>query len=135
MDHHDRAGSTTSFATETLLKQGSVPEEIKHVFRRTVGRMKSAEQVLWREVAARMTLDALGITPEVINVTDGMQRRKYVDYERVVNSARRWLTSNRDAQDADEVFFICDVDIAPVRRAIAALPKLVEPANLATRGE
>lgn len=123
-----QTGSLTSLATETLLKQSTVPMEIKHAFRRTVGFMQSSEQMLWREVAARMTLDALGITPEAITVFEGMEKANYKRFERTVLDARAWF--ERKQRDSELVFELSGVDSRPVRRVIDALPALMAPENL-----
>jgi hypothetical protein len=123
-----QTGSITSLATETLLKQASVPEGVKHTFRRTVGCMKSSEQMLWREVAARMTLDALGITPEVITIFEGMEKANYKRFEKTVLDARAWF--ERKQRDSELVFELAGVDSRPIRRVIELLPVLVPPRDL-----
>ncbi len=119
--------STSALAVETLLRSNMVPDTIKIVFRRTVGQMKTAEEMLWREVAARMTLDALGITPEAIKVFDGMSKQRYDAYARTVREARRWFLSRFESADADEVFSLWNGDVFPVRNEIAKLGPVVAP--------
>lgn len=123
-----QTGSATSLATETLLKQTGISEDIKRAFRCTVGHAKSVEQMLWREVAARMTLDALGITPEVITIFEGMDRANYKRYERTVMEARIWF--GRKPRDSEMVFELAGVDDVPVRRAVLALPPLEAPKHM-----
>ncbi len=125
---HKQTGSITSLATETLIKQAGIPEEAKAAFRRTVGYAKSVEQIMWREVAARMTLDALGITPEVITIFEGMEKANYKRFEKTVTEARVWFA--RKQRDSELVFELAGVDAAPVKRVIAALPPLRAPKNL-----
>ncbi|MDR5729856.1 MAG: hypothetical protein RB191_20785 [Terriglobia bacterium] len=120
-----QTGSITSLATETLAKQSGVPATVRMAFVRTVGHATSGEQMLWREVAARMTLDALGITPEVITVSDRMDMANYRRYAKVVCDARVWF--GRKQRDSELVFELAGVDMAPVRRAILALPPLKVP--------
>lgn len=125
-----QTGSTTSLATEILLKQPMVPEAIKRVFRHAVGGALSSDEMLWREVASRMTLDALGYTPETINVKDGMEERRFDNYRRTVNAARRWFMSRYEQADSDAVFEFCGIDITPVRSHVASLAPVVVPATL-----
>ena len=123
-----QTGSITSLATETLAKQSGVPATVRKAFVRTVGHATSGEQMLWREVAARMTLDALGITPEVITVSDGMDMANYRRYAKVVMAARRWFGPRLSSfENSEMVFSLAGVDSAPVRRAILALPPLKVP--------
>lgn len=110
--------------------QPEVPEEAKRPFRRTLGNISSNEEQMWREVAARMTLDALGFTPEVINVTDGMDKWRYSYYRGTVAKARTWFKSAKDREDRMTVFDLCGVELEPVQRCIASLPPITEPAFL-----
>lgn len=125
MEERKHSGSSTSLATETLVKQTFLPEEVRRPFVRSVGYALSTEQMLWREVAARMTLDACGVTPETINVTDEMDKYRYARYRRAVLSARSWFMSSRT--DSDMVFEMAGVDIFPVRMAVSRLPALTAP--------
>ena len=84
--------------------------------------------MMWREVAARMTLDALGITPEVITIFEGMEKANYKRFEKTVMEARNWFA--RKQRDSELVFELAGVDAAPIKRVVAALPPLRAPKNL-----
>lgn len=122
--------SSSAFAVETLLKSDPIPEAIKHSFRRTVGRMQSGEEVLWREVSARMTLDAFGITPECTRVFDGMSAYKFSCYRKVVMEARNWFLSRFEAADAEQVFERWGGDLEKVRALVRSLGAVCEPQNM-----
>ena len=120
-----RRGSITSLATELVIMQDGIPDVIRRAFRRTVGHATCMEQMLWREVAARMTLDALGITPEVITVRPDMDKAVYTRYAKAVNEARDWFT--RKQRDSELVFELAGVESAQVRPTIEALAPLAVP--------
>lgn len=62
--------------------------------------------MLWREVAARATLDALGYT----GITDQPSL-----HDRMVSAARNWF---RFVGDAREVFVMAGVDLDEVREGV-----------------
>lgn len=119
--------ANTGLSTETIARHLGVPGEVKRPFIRSIGHAKSMEQMLWREVAARMTLDALGITPDAVRIFDGMARSDYKVYARAVTEARVWF---RKRKDPELVFEMAGVDIGPVQEAVLKLAPLVEPRNL-----
>jgi hypothetical protein len=122
--------STSGLAVETLLKSDVIPEKIKHSFRRTVGCMQSGEEVVWREVSARMTLDAFGITPECTRVFDGMSAYKFTCYRKIVMEARTWFTSRFEAVDCEEVFVRWGGNLDTVRAFVRNLEAVTEPQNM-----
>jgi hypothetical protein len=110
----------SSYAMETLQKHTDLPHSIRRAFLMPDSQMLTSEIMLWREVAARATLDAFGLTPEVVTITDSMRQDKLFAYCRVVTDARKWF----DTQDADDVFELAGFDVKPVRAEIVKLPKL-----------
>lgn len=127
--------SSSALAVETLLKAKTLPDSVKLSFRRSIGNLHSTEEIMWREVAARMTLDAFGITPEATKIFDGMNEARFKSYQRTVQDARRWFRSKFEAADADEVFALWNGDIDPVRRAVLALAPMRAPAIMRKKGE
>lgn len=119
--------SVSSLTVETLLKTPTIPEIIRAMFLKSVGQMRTNEEVMWREVAARLTLDAFGVTPEATRVFDGMDAIKFNRYRDVVKSARRWFTKRQNADDVAEVFGCWNGDAELVLREVAALPPLQIP--------
>lgn len=120
--------TNTNLATETLVRHDRLPDEARRAFRRTIGHAKSMEQMMWREVAARLTLDAFGITPEAVNIFDGMDKSSYKEYARAVVEARVWFRKRQDSELVFELAGVYDFEI--VRNAVMALPPLVEPKNM-----
>jgi len=123
--------TVTSLSTEIIARQDDLPEAIKRAFTRTVGRAKSCEQMMWREVAARMVLDAYGLTPETVRVYDGMDRFRYARYRTAVLSARAWFRDS--GEDVEQVFDMAGVELAPVLGSIRMLPPLLVPKSLGGR--
>lgn len=125
-DHTTR--TVTSLATEVIARQDGLPDAVKIPFIRSIGRVKSAEQVMWREVAARMVLDAFGVTPETTSVYEGIDRYRYARYERTVNQARAWF--ERHATDVETVFDMAGVDLYPIKGALNKLKPMVPPRSI-----
>jgi len=117
--------TVTSLAVEIIARHESLPEDVKTPFLRSVGRAKSTEQMLWREVAARMVLDAFGITPETTTVYDGMEYYRYKRYEKTVNNARAWFRNS--GADVEQVFEMAVVDLGPILGALNELRPLTPP--------
>ena len=120
--------TVTSLSTEIIARQDTLPEDIKRPFLRAVGRAKSTEQMLWREVAARMVLDAFGLTPETTTIYDGMDRFRYARYRRAVLAARAWFRDS--GEDVEQVFDMAGVELAPILGEISRLPPLPIPASV-----
>lgn len=117
--------TVTSLATEIVARHETIPAHVKKPFLRSVGRAKTTEQMLWREVAARMVLDAFGITPETTVVYDGIDRYRFARYRTAVLSARAWFRDS--GADVEQVFEMAGVDLGPIIGAIDALPPLPVP--------
>lgn len=137
-DDATRIVTSTGLATEVLLKNTAlIPEEVRKAFRLSLGTLTCAEEAMWRDVAARATLDAFGVIYEGAKVKAGMHFRDWLGYARIVTDARQWFTT-MDAFDtmgvtAALVFQIANVDLKPVQRAVEALAPLQEPADLQGR--
>jgi hypothetical protein len=93
----------------------TVPAEIKKVFRLS-SEPVSPEERLWRERAARMTLDALGYT----NLTV-----KPLEHNETVRYARRWFRQlfvdhpdPKQADDAEGTFESGGIAFCRVKRAV-----------------
>jgi hypothetical protein len=100
----------------------TVPMSIKRAFRRA-GIPTSGEERLWRERAARMTLDALGHT----NLTV-----KPHDHNETVRYARRWFRGIYDDMDdpkmvdnAAATFDYGGIDFPDVKRAVLSITPIV----------
>lgn len=70
------------------------------------------EETLWREVALRMTLDALGFTGTTDDATA---------HDKLVRESRIWFKVNPD-EDAQTVFDLAGIDFSPVRNHILEAP-------------
>ena len=84
-----------------LLHNPKIPDRVRHAFSQAIV-SRSAEQILWREVAARHTLDAFGIVGQ--------------DEEVAVVEARSWFENCYD--DVILLFEFAGVDSAPVVKAL-----------------
>ena len=101
-----------------------IPERIKRAFT-SGGVLQTPEQELWRERAARMTLDALGFT----NLT--VKKR---EHNEVVTYARRWFRGFYDdpaddtpVDNVEATFDYAGVALVPVRESVLEIkPKLFE---------
>lgn len=90
-------------SVNTLTETGIIPREIKKAFI-TAPPAVSPEEMLWRNVAARMCLDAYGTT---LVKTD-------FEHGQVIRQARRWFRS----QYADDVFSMAGIDFARVLKQV-----------------
>ncbi len=86
-------------SSNTLTESDVVPNEIKKAFI-TAPIPVSPEETLWRNVAARLCLDAYGTT---LVKTD-------FEHGQVIRQARRWFRS----QHAEDVFSMAGIDFARV---------------------
>lgn len=84
---------------DDVLQAESIPEAVKRAFWLADPPLCN-EQILWREVAARLILDAVGMTPSW-EANDDMAHR------RVVFEARQWLRD--ESEDVREVFDLAGV--------------------------
>lgn len=101
-----------------LAQISTVPAPIKKAFR-TAEDPLCGEERLWRERAARMTLDALGHT----NLTV-----KPHDHNAAVRYARRWFRGMINTDGAPETFDAAGVVFGPIRTAVLATsPILFDP--------
>ncbi|MDR5729577.1 MAG: hypothetical protein RB191_19345 [Terriglobia bacterium] len=87
-----------------LLHNPRIPKEVRHAFAQAIV-SSSAEQVLWREVCARHTLDAFGIAG--------------VDEAEDIVAARGWFKNNYD--DVLLAFEYAGVNHEPVVKALEKL--------------
>jgi hypothetical protein len=94
-----------------------VPEPIRRAFT-LVEDPSCPEEALWREVATRMVLDALGYTGS----TDDMGT-----HNKLVREARIWFRMM--TRDVGMVFDLAGIDPAPVREYILSM----EPAYLSPK--
>lgn len=90
-------------SVNTLIDADVIPREVKKAFV-TASDPESAEVTLWRNVAARMVLDAYGTTAVKTDFEHGQ----------TIRLARRWLWS----RSADEVFSMAGIDIARVLKQV-----------------
>jgi hypothetical protein len=104
----------------------TVPRPIKRAFW-TAEETVTGEERLWRERAARMTLDALGHT----NLT-----MKPLDHNNTVRYARRWFrqiyasSEVPEEDDAEATFWCAGIVFDTVRNAVLAeSPILFEPGD------
>lgn len=95
-------------STRRLAQITTVPMPIKKAFR-DASPTVSCEERLWRERAARMTLDALGYT----NLTV-----KPHEHNTTVRYARRWFRFGLLDDSAEATFDAAEVRVAPVRAAV-----------------
>lgn len=123
--------SQTSLATEAIIKRPDIPTEIRGCFRRSLGCATSGEDMLWREVAARLTLDALGILTSATAPYEGMDRSQFHRYKRDVEQARHWFLHQKI--DCVEVFAMGNVDLDPVVHVVKLLPPVRVPTVLASK--
>lgn len=84
-----------------LLHNPLIPERVRHAFAQAIV-SRSAEQVLWREAAARHVLDAFGIVGQ--------------DEVFAIQEARDWFENCYD--DVHLLFEYAGVDPAPVVKAL-----------------
>lgn len=84
-----------------LLHNLNVPERVRHAFSQAIV-SRSSEQILWREAAARHTLDAFGIVGQ--------------DEEFAIKEARDWFENCYD--DVHLLFEYAGVDPEPVVKAL-----------------
>jgi hypothetical protein len=89
-----------------LLHNQKIPKEVRHAFSQAIV-SRSAEQILWREVAARHTLDAFGIVGQ--------------DEASDMIEARDWFENCYD--DVHLLFEFAGVDPIPV---VACLVKFLK---------
>ena len=101
-------------STRRLAMIKAVPMSVKNVFR-TAEEASTPEERLWRERAARMTLDALGYT----NLTV-----KPWEHNEAVRYARRWFRGmfedGPDSDSATATFDSASVLFVTVRDAVLA---------------
>jgi hypothetical protein len=76
-------------------------------------RPSCGEQVLWREVAARAVLDALGVTPPLRNNRSPYERAT------VIAEAQRWFRHHE--RNVEEVFYMAGMKYEPVQRKLLEL--------------
>jgi hypothetical protein len=91
-------------SSNTLSESDIIPREIKKAFV-TAPTAISPEETLWRNVAARMCLDAYGTT---LVKTD-------FEHGQVIRQARRWFRS----QHAEDVFSMAGIDFARVVKQVS----------------
>lgn len=96
-----------------LVECKDVPESARRAFG-IAARPNSAEESLWRDVAARMVLDACGYT----NFSKA-DKGDYREHLKVMGEAHNWFRN--DASEVEEVFDMANVDHEPVMRAILTL--------------
>lgn len=85
----------------------SLPEPVQRAFT-LVSPPSCPEELLWREVAMRATLDALGHTGTTDDATA---------HNKLVREARVWFRMNVEG-DAETVFSLAGIDFPPVRKSI-----------------
>lgn len=111
-------------STRRLAAIAEIPDTIKRAFRNAEEPFTQEEQ-LWRERAARMTLDALGYTNLTI---------KPWDHNEVVRYARRWFRQMyaysddpKKVDNAEATFDFAGIMFKSVRDAVLKMnPKLIE---------
>lgn len=116
--------TVTSLTVEALVKNPTIPAVVRSAFSRTVGYAQSSEHMMWREVAARLTLDAFGIVPGLMGNPESMTQDAFTRCNRVVRAARRWFNTD---PDSELVFDMAGVEIEPVARLVRTLPPLACP--------
>lgn len=89
-----------------LLHNHKIPQRVRDAFSQAIV-SNSAEQVLWREAAARHTLDAFGIVGQ--------------DEESSVKDARDWFENSYD--DVNLLFEYAGVDPDPVVKSLDSFLK------------
>lgn len=77
------------------------------------------EQAVWREVAARAVLDALGVTPPLRNNKSELERGA------VIREAQSWF---RSGDDAPLVFRLAELPFESVRNAVL---NIIQERNIA----
>lgn len=97
------AGARNLTTTRKLIALKWAPAVVRQAFRRANDPL-GPEECMWREVAARLTLDALGHT--------GLAQ---TDHRKAVRDARIWFTHSKDVC---EVFDMAEVNSADVRRSV-----------------
>lgn len=95
---------------KVLVECKVIPFEVRKAFG-VSGIDKTPERLLWRDVAARLTLDAYGIT--------GMSRKDKSEYRELllaIGEAQSWFRNDFD--EVKLVFALANVEMEPVRSAV-----------------
>ena len=105
-------------STRRIAMITTIPQPIKRAFHIALPPVSGDEKV-WREKAARMTLDALGHT----NLTTKPQ-----EHNNTVRYSRRWFRRLFDDDDSLPVFDLANIDFKTVRDAVLnTKPIIFEP--------
>lgn len=97
---------------KVLVECKIIPFEVRKAFG-VSGIDKTPERLLWRDVAARLTLDAYGIT--------GMSRKDKSEYRELllaIGEAQAWFRNDYD--EVKLVFALANVEMESVRSAVLA---------------